>query len=63
MDGLWVLHNPYAKQPIADEVLSHQRVAEVRVALDGELLISAPDDFLLRHSCPSHQCKRLDTPS
>lgn len=47
MDGLWVLHNPYAKQPIAVGVLSHQRVAEVRVAPDGELLISAPDDFLL----------------
>lgn len=47
MDGLWVLHNPFAKQPIADGVLSHPRVAEVRVAPDGELRIVAPDDFLL----------------
>lgn len=47
MDGLWVLHNPFAKQPISDGVFSHPRIAEVRVARDGELLISAPDDFLL----------------
>lgn len=47
MDGLWVLHNPFAKHPIADGVLSHPRVAEVRVAQDGELQITAPDDFLL----------------
>ena len=47
MDGLWVLHNPFAKHPIADGVLSHPTVAEVRVAPDGELLITAPDDFLL----------------
>jgi len=47
MDGLWVLHNPFAKRPIADGALSHPRVAEVHVAPDGELLITAPDDLLL----------------
>jgi hypothetical protein len=47
LDGLWVMHNPFAKRPIASGVLSHPRLAEVRVADDGELQITAPDDFLL----------------
>jgi hypothetical protein len=47
LDGLWVLHNPFAKHPIPDGVLSHPRVAEVRIAPDGELLETVPEDFLL----------------
>lgn len=47
MDGLWVLHNPFARHPVPAGMLSHTRVAEVRVADDGELKITAPDDFLL----------------
>lgn len=47
LDGLYVLHNPFAGKPIPRGVLSHPRLAEVRVALDGELLFEAPDDFLL----------------
>lgn len=47
MDGLWVLHNPFAHHPVPAGMLSHARVAEVRVAGDGELKITAPDDFLL----------------
>ena len=47
LDGVYVLHNPFAKYPISDGTLSHPRLAEVHVAEDGELIINAPDDFLL----------------
>jgi hypothetical protein len=47
MDGLWVLHNPFAHHRIPDGVLSHPRVADVRMGRDGDLRIVAPDDFLL----------------
>jgi hypothetical protein len=47
LDGMWVLHNPFAKRPIPPGVFTHPRLAEVRVAPDGELLINSPDDFLL----------------
>lgn len=47
LDGIWVLHNPFATHPIPEGVLSHPRLAEIRVAQDGELLVQAPDDFLL----------------
>jgi hypothetical protein len=47
LDGAYVLHNPFARRPIAKGMLSHARVAEVHVATDGELLIDAPEDFLL----------------
>jgi hypothetical protein len=47
LDGMYVLHNPFATYPIPPGVLSHPRLAEVRVAPDGELIISAPEDFLL----------------
>lgn len=46
LDGLYILHNPFAKFPVPEGILSHPRLAEVRVAPDGELLIQAPDDFL-----------------
>ena len=47
LDGTFICHNPFANYPIKKGILSHPRVAEVRVAPDGELLIEAPDDFLL----------------
>lgn len=47
LDGMWVLHNPFGKRPIPEGIFSHPRVAEVRVAADGELLINGPDDMLL----------------
>lgn len=47
LDGLLVLPNPFARFPIPNGVLSHPRVAEIRVAPDGELLFDAPEDFLL----------------
>jgi hypothetical protein len=47
LDGLLVLHNPFAHSPIPEGVLSHSRLAEIHVASDGELVTKAPDDFLL----------------
>lgn len=47
MDGPYVLHNPFARNPLPPELLSHPRLCEVRVADDGELIMDAPDDFLL----------------
>lgn len=47
LDGMYVLHNPFASHPLPDGVLSHPRLAEIRVAADGQLLTKAPDDFLL----------------
>lgn len=47
MDGLFVLHNPYARHPIPKGILTHPRICEINVAADGELIMDAPDDFLL----------------
>lgn len=58
LDGMWVLHNPFAKSPIPDGVFSHPRLAEARVAPDGELLINGPDDLLLVRTLmtfPTHE--------
>jgi hypothetical protein len=57
LDGLYVLHNPFAARPIPHGVLSHPRLAEVRVAFDGELQIKAPDDFLLVRTLQSFREK------
>lgn len=46
MDGMFVLHNPFAKSSIPQGFLSHSRLCEVTVADNGELLMDAPDDFL-----------------
>ena len=47
LDGLFVLHNPFARFPIPSGTFSHPRLAEIRVASNGELLTEAPEDFLL----------------
>lgn len=47
MDGLFVLHNPFAKHPLPPGLLGHPRLCEVTVAEDGELIMDLPDDFLL----------------
>lgn len=47
LDGLVVLHNPFARRPIPSDVFAHPRIAQIRVAPDGELITTAPDDFLL----------------
>ncbi|MFT7773358.1 glycosaminoglycan attachment site [Roseateles sp.] len=46
LDGLVVLHNPFADHPLPDEVFDHPRVAQFRPDATGELIERAPDDFL-----------------
>ncbi|MVZ09895.1 glycosaminoglycan attachment site [Enterobacteriaceae bacterium 8376wG6] len=46
-DGLFVLHNPFADKPIPSDFFEGERVAQCYVKPDGELEITAPDDFLL----------------
>ena len=47
LDGLCVMHNPFAKHKLGPEVLGHERLAQGFVKPDGELDFVAPDDFLL----------------
>lgn len=47
LDGLFVLHNPFAKHPLPNSIFGHPRIAQIRPADNGELLTEAPDDFLL----------------
>jgi hypothetical protein len=47
LDGLYVFHNPSARIPLDSKVLAHPRAASIRVESDGELIMDAPDDFLL----------------
>jgi len=47
MDGLCVLHNPFAKRPLPKSMFAHPRIMQATVAADGELITDAPDDFLL----------------
>jgi hypothetical protein len=48
LDGLYVLHNPYAARPVPAATLSHERLAEIH--FDTHLDMRAPDDFLLMRS-------------
>jgi hypothetical protein len=50
LDGLCVLHNPFAEHKLAPSTLGHGRLAQAYVRADGEINFVAPDDFLLmRH--------------
>ncbi len=53
LDGLCVLHNPFAAIPLDPETLVHERLAQAFVRDDGELDFVAPDDFLLMRSLMS----------
>nr|DAZ53653.1 MAG TPA: hypothetical protein [Caudoviricetes sp.] len=46
-DGLYILHNPFAKHPLPKETLSHPRIAQGYIEPDGYVNFIAPDDFLL----------------
>jgi len=46
LDGLVVLHNPFADHPLPHDAFDHPRVAQFWVDPSGELLETAPDDFL-----------------
>lgn len=47
LDGLYVLHNPFAKRPLPRGIFSHPRLAEISISPDGQIIMQAPDDFLL----------------
>jgi len=47
VDGLYILHNPFADRPLSRTTLDHSRLTQFFVREDGELEIIAPDDFLL----------------
>jgi hypothetical protein len=53
LDGLVVLHNPFAKQKMDPMTLGHDRLAQGFVKPDGELDLVAPADFLLMRSLMS----------
>ncbi len=53
LDGLCVLHNPFAKYKLNPNTLGHERLAQAFVKQDGELDFVAPDDFLLMRSLMS----------
>jgi hypothetical protein len=58
LDGLYVLHNPFANYPLPPEALGHSRVAQCYVKSDGELDFEAPDDFLLLRFLQSLKAKK-----
>lgn len=47
LDGLCVMHNPFADYKLDPKALGHERLAQGFVKPDGELDFVAPDDFLL----------------
>ncbi|WOI93469.1 glycosaminoglycan attachment site [Citrobacter koseri] len=47
LDGLYVLHNPFAKNPLPPEAFGHPRIAQCYMREDEYLDFEAPDDFLL----------------
>ena len=47
LDGLYVFHNPYAEQPLLENVFDHPRVAQFVADGDGAMYTLVPDDFLL----------------
>lgn len=57
-DGVYVLHNPFAKHALPRGLLSHPRLAEVHATEAGDLVINAPDDFLLVRTLWSVQERR-----
>lgn len=46
-DGLHIIHNPYAENPLDVSVFSHERIAQYFLDPDTGMEIIAPDDFLL----------------
>lgn len=57
LDGLCVMHNPFAKHKLGLKVLGHERLAQGFVKPDGALDFVAPDDFLLMRFLMSVKAK------
>lgn len=47
LDGLYVLHNPFAENPLPHNLFNHERVARFEARDDGGVEPVGPDDFLL----------------
>ncbi|CAE6827831.1 hypothetical protein XA1314C_35020 [Xanthomonas arboricola] len=47
LDGLHILHNPFATHPLSIDIFDHPRVSQDWIAPDGEVYRSRPDDFLM----------------
>ena len=47
LDGLYVVHNPFASRPLPRHLFDHPRVAQFFATPEGHLEIVAPDDMLL----------------
>lgn len=47
LDGLYVLHNPFATHPLPTSTFSHERIAQLVAEDDSAMRFIAPDDFLL----------------
>jgi hypothetical protein len=50
LDGLYVLHNPFAAHPLTPDVFAHERLAQFLARDDGAVEGVGPDDFLLMRS-------------
>ena len=61
LDGLVVLHNPFADNPLPNGAFDHPRVAHFRVDETGLLVETAPDDFLMMRMLQS--IVEVDDPS
>ncbi|MCY4380740.1 MAG: glycosaminoglycan attachment site [Proteobacteria bacterium] len=46
-DGLYIFHNPYAKNPLSINAFGNERVAQLYPDENGDMEFIAPDDFLL----------------
>lgn len=47
LDGLHVLHNPFAKHPLPADVFKHPSVSQDRIERDGSLHRTREEDFLM----------------
>lgn len=47
LDGLYILHNPFAEFPLDKSIFDHPRVAQIFMNREGDLEMDAPIDFLL----------------
>lgn len=55
LDGLYVLHNPFAEHPLPASVFDHERLARFLVRPEGDVEAVVPDDFLLMRMLVSRE--------
>lgn len=57
-DGIHIIHNPFAEQPIQASTFHHERIAQYFVDHEGGITIEAPEDFLLLRQIMSMRVKK-----